>query len=166
MARQYIATPATAAGALVEVTTSTALKTLLQVNVPANSEIRVVGWGCSFDGVSGTDAPGNLYLGHGDVAASGGTSLTPATWGEQIETIASDCIGGAALTAYFPTSTEGTIASWTMLDPQQVHPQSGYSMWFPSDARPRVGSTAARFLRIRAQFAVAVNGVPWVIWQE
>jgi hypothetical protein len=145
--REYIVTPHTAAGALTRVTTGTALKTLLQVNVPANAAINILGWGVSFRGVAAADPPGECYLMHGDVAASAGTSFTPESWRSQIETV-------------------GTITASVVLDPQQVHPQSGYGVWFPTDCRPRVGSTSARFVRIRSNFTVAQDAVPWIVWDE
>lgn len=163
--RAYMASPISAAGAITEVATGTALKTVLQVGVPANMEIKVMAWGVSFDGISGTDAPGQVYLMHGDVAASGGTSQTPTPWMDQIETLASLCVGGTGATGY-NFSTENTIAATGLLDVQEIHPQSGYTCWFPSDARPRVGSTAARYLRLRALYAVTVNCIPWIIWHE
>jgi hypothetical protein len=163
--REYIVTPHTAAGALTRVTTGTALKTLLQVNVPANAAINILGWGVSFRGVAAADPPGECYLMHGDVAASAGTSFTPESWRSQIETVASACIGGAALTGH-SFGTEGTITASVVLDPQQVHPQSGYGVWFPTDCRPRVGSTSARFVRIRSNFTVAQDAVPWIVWDE
>jgi hypothetical protein len=39
-------------------------------------------------------------------------------------------------------------------------------VWFPFDARPRVGQSAARYLRIRANFSVGVDAVPWIVWDE
>jgi hypothetical protein len=164
VARLYIATPHTAAGALTRVATGTALKTLLQVGIPANTPINVWGWGCSFRGVAAADPPGELYLIDTDVAATV-TSLTPDTW--QFPTdIASICVGGAALTGHTATA-EGTITASRMIDPQQVHPQTrATACGFPADARSRVGQSAARYLRIRANFTVTVDGVPWIIWDE
>jgi hypothetical protein len=163
MARLYIASPHTAAGALTRVATGTALKTLLQVGVPANTPINVWGWGCSFRGVAAADPPGELYLIDGDVAATV-TSLTPDTWQIPAD-IASICVGGAALTGHTAT-VEGTITASRLLDAQQIHPQTGYSVWFPADARPRAGQSSARYLRIRANFSVNIDAVPWVVWDE
>lgn len=163
MDSQYIASPHTAAGALTRVATGTALKTLLQIGVPANQPINILGWGCSFRGVAATDPPGELYLFESDVAATV-TSLTPDLW--RIPTgIAAKCVGGAALTGY-NASAEGTITASRIIDPQQVHPQTGYSVWFAQGEQPRVESTSARFLRIRANFSVNIDGVPWIVWDE
>jgi hypothetical protein len=92
------------------------------------------------------------------------TSLTPDPW--QIPgDIASIAVGGAALTGY-NASAEGTITASRVLDAQQIHPQSGYSVWLPADARARVGQSAARYLRIRANFTVNIDAVPWIVWDE
>lgn len=164
MARQYIVIPHTAAGALTTVATGTALKTLLQVGVPANRSIQVLGWGVSFKGTAPGDAPGEAYLLSGDVAASGGTGQTPDPTDEFVEE-ASACVGGAALTGHSFT-TEGTITASRVLDGDEVHPQTGYSVWLPSSPIMRVGAATARFLRIRVSFTVSVNTVPWICWDE
>lgn len=164
---QYIATPHTAAGAVVDLAPAVGLKTILQVGIPAAEQIVILGWGISSTGLSGTDSPIYAYLMEGDVAASGGTSLTPDAWDKPAQQ-ASICVGGAALTAYSAAFTEGTITTSRFFDSQKVHPQTGYSVWFPADARPRAGLVAsARYLRIRVnQITVAYNLVPWVAWEE
>ena len=164
---QYIATPHTAAGAVVNLAPAVGLKTILQVAVPAATNIEILGWGISSTGLVGTDSPFYAYLLEGDVAASVGTALTPDAWnnpGAQ----ASLCIGGAALTSYNAAYTEGTIAASRFFDSQKIHPQTGYSVWFPSDARPACGLVAsARYVRIRVnQITVAYNLVPWIVWNE
>lgn len=163
MDSQYIASAHTAAGALTRVATSAALKTLLQIGVPTNTPINILGWGVSFRGVAAADPPGEVYLLDSDVAATV-TSLTPDAWrlpGER----ASLCVGGAALTG-INASAEGTITASRLLDAQQVHPQTGYSCWFPQGREPRVFSSSARFLRVRANFSVNIDAVPWVVWDE
>jgi hypothetical protein len=141
-------------------------KTVLQVNIPSAQDIRVIGWGVSFDGASGTAVPVICQLIEGDVAASTGTSFTPEPWGNAIST-ASVCIGGAALTGYGFT-TEGTMTAVRELDTQHVHPQSAYGVFWPAtDTQPRCGAAAAaRFLRVRCTAAAIVNVIPWVIWTE
>jgi hypothetical protein len=139
MDSQFIASAHTAAGALTRVATGTALKTLLQVGVPAGRPINILGWGCSFRGVAAADPPGELYLILSDVAATV-TSLTPDTWRQPLEA-ASACVGGAALTGINAT-VEGTITSSILYDAQQIHPQTGYSC-----GSRRAGSRAARLQR-------------------
>jgi hypothetical protein len=156
----YIAIPK-ATHAIVEVATGTAIKTLLQVATPSTTDIRVLGWGISFDGIVATNPAGVVTLVDVDVAATV-TSLTPEEFGSD-DNQASLCVGGTAATGYLATA-EGTIGGSRILDGQNVHPQTGYALWFPSDARPKV--KASRFLRIRALFSVDINGIPWIVWQE
>lgn len=165
MARLYIAAPHTAAGALTRLPVAAgAVDTQLQIGVPANLPINIWAWGISFRGVAAADPPGDVWLLEGDVAASSGTSLTPDPWQYPAD-VASSCVGGAALTCYGPT-VEGTITASRVMDGQLVHPQTGYSIWFPSDGRPRVGTSSARYLRIRTNFTVAIDCFPWIIWDE
>lgn len=146
---------------LVEVATSAALKTLLQLATPSATDIRVIAWGLSFDGISASAAPGRCQLVDVDVAATV-TTMTPEKWGSD-DAQASLCVGGAAASGYNATA-EGTIAGSRLLDAQNVHPQTGYSVWFPERDRPRV--KASRFLRIRAFFAADVNALPWILFEE
>ena len=141
-------------------------KTVLQVNIPSAQDIRLLGWGVSYDGASGTAIPVITQLIEGDVAASVGTSLTPDLWGNSLSA-ASACIGGAALTGY-NFGTEGTMTAVRELDSQHVHPQSGYAVFWPgTDTQPKCGNaTAARFLRIRCTAPAIVNVIPWILWAE
>ena len=50
------------------------------------------------------------------------------------------------------------------IDVQEVHPQTGYSVWLPADARSRVDVSSQ--IRIRTTFTVTVNCIPWVVWEE
>lgn len=156
----YLAVPKSS-HAVVEVATGTAIKTVLQVATPSTTDIRVVAWGISFDGIVAADAPGVVTLIDVDVAATV-TALTPEEWGSDDNT-ASLCVSGTSATGY-NGSAEGTIGASRILDPQNIHPTTGYSIWFPERERPRV--KASRFLRIRTLFAVTVNGIPWILWQE
>lgn len=143
----------------VVVATGATVKTVLQVATPSTTDIRVVAWGVSFDGIASTAVPGVCALVDVDVAATV-TTLTPELWGSA-DNQASLCVGGTAATGY-NASAEGTITASRLLDGQQVHPQAGYSVWLPE--RPR--AKASRFLRVRCTFAATVNVLPWVLWQE
>lgn len=156
----YKAIPKTS-HAITEVATGTALKTLLQVATPSTTDIRIVGWGISFDGVVVTNPSGVVTLIDVDVAATV-TSLTPEKWGAGFNQN-SLCVGGASATGYNATA-EGSITASTILDGQNVHPQSGYALWYPEASRPKIA--ISRFLRIRALFSVDINAIPWIVWQE
>jgi len=154
----YLAIPK-ASHAIVEVATSTVIKTLLQVATPSTTDIRVVAWGVSFDGTSGV--PGVVTLVDVDVAATSLTGLTAEEW-ESDDSQASLCVSGTSATGY-GAGAEGTIGASRILDGQDLTPNSGgYSIWFPVYPRVKV----SRFLRIRTLFAADVNCVPWILFQE
>lgn len=164
--RQYIATvDVSAAGVVTEVQTLTGLATMLQVATPATTGIKLLGWGISFKGVVASDLPILCYLLDGDVGMSNAASLTPDGLNSQGKAVASLCVGGTGATAISDGSvTEGTITASTIIDPQYVHPQSGYGIWWPQDARPEVA--ASRFLRARVNAAVDIKCIPWIAWSE
>jgi hypothetical protein len=141
-------------------------KTVIQVATPAGTDIRVLGWGVSFDGASGTAVPVICQLIDGDVASTAMTAMTPELWGNSQQPV-SLCVGGAALTAHGGgvTPTEGVMTTVRQIDAQHVHPQSGYGIWWPmGETQPRVGQS--RFLKIRCQAPAVVNVIPWVVWME
>lgn len=138
-------------------------KTVLQVGIPATTDIRVIGWGVSFDGVSGTAVPVICHLVDGDVAATGGTAMSPEIWGHASQP-ASLCVSGTGASMY-NAGAEGTLTTVRHLDPQHVHPQTGYSVYFPEvRIQPRVAPS--RFLRIRCKAPATVNVIPWILWAE
>lgn len=160
MSNRYMAVPR-ASNIPVVVATGTAIKTVLQVATPAATDIRVHAWGISFAGIVGTNPAGICTLYDTDVAATV-TAATPEEW-QSDDLVASLCVGGTSATGY-NASAEGSVgATSRILDPQLVHPQSGYSIWFP-EGGPRV--KASRFLRIRTTFSVDVNCLPWIVFEE
>ena len=137
-------------------------KTVLQVGVPAGTDIRILGWGVSFDGASGTAVPVICQLIETDVAATV-TAFTPDLWGNSQQP-ASLCVGGTAATGYNATA-EGTITTVRQFDADHVHPQAGYQVWWQNgDTQPR--ATPGRFVRIRCQAPAAVNVIPEIWWAE
>jgi len=138
------------------------VKTVVQVATPATTDIRILGWGVSFDGASGTAVPVICQLADGDVAATV-TAFTPELWGNTQQP-ASLCVGGTAATG-FNASVEGTMTTIRQVDAEHVHPQAGYGVWYQEgDKQSRV--TVSRLLRIRCLAPAAVNVIPWIVWQE
>jgi hypothetical protein len=164
---KYMATPHSALGAVVDLAPAVGLKTILQIGVPTAVFMDILGWGVSIAGTGAADVPFYAYLMESDVAATAGTALTPDQWdtpGGQ----ASLCVGGTGATSYSAAYTENTIAASRFFDSQRIHPQTGYSVWFPEDARPECGfPTAARSVRLRVNaVTTAYNLIPWICWEE
>lgn len=157
----YLAIPGAGSGSAGQVNTGTSLKTLLQVATPSTTRITVRAWGISFEGTSSTSTPVQVDLTDVNVAATV-TTLTPDEW-ESTDSQASLCVGGSSATGS-NASAEGTITDAKLIDSQLVHPQSGYSLWFPESARPTV--LVSRFLRIRATAGTAVDTIPWILYSE
>ena len=129
-------------------------KTVLQVATPSTTDIRVMGWGLSFDGASGTAVPVIAHLIATDVGASGLTSQSPDNF-------------GAALTGHGGgvTPTEGSITAVRMFDAQHVHPQAGYGIFWPGETH-QTKIPVSRFVRIRCRAQAVVNVIPWVLFAE
>lgn len=164
---KFIFTPHSAAGAVVDLAPAVGLKTILQVGVPIATFIDILGWGLSIAGTVASDVPFYAYLMEGDVAATGLTAQTPDPY-DTPSGQASLCVGGTGATGYSAAATENTIAASRFFDAERVHPQTGYSVWFPSDARPECGLIAsARYIRVRVNAVTAAyNLVPWICWEE
>jgi hypothetical protein len=153
------ASPTTAAQ--VAVATGAAIKTLLQIATPSTDDILVIEWGISFNG-SAAATPIVCELLQTDVAATGGSSLTPTLWGDANHP-ASACVGGTGATCYSP-GTEGTITATRMLDVQFVAPTNQYWKQFPLGREPHV--PVSKFLRVRVTAPATVNAYTYIIWQE
>lgn len=144
----------------VAVATGATLKTLLQIAAPASMELTPVAWGISFD-ASAAGVPGIIELIETDVAATV-TALTATRYSNPAG-IVSACVGGVALTGH-SASAEGAIAAVRTADVQQVAPTSQFTYQWPLGREFKV--QAGKFLRIRAKFAVSVNAICWIQWEE
>jgi hypothetical protein len=141
-------------------------KTVLQIATPATTDIRIIGWGVSFDGASGTAVPVICHILQTDVGASGLTAQSPENWGNDLQP-ASLCVSGVAATGHGGgvTPTEGTITAVRYFDAQHVHPQAGFGViWPEGPSQPKV--PISRFLRIRCRAQAVVNVIPWVLYAE
>lgn len=158
---RYLLTPKSSNAPVEVALVAATRKTVLQAAVPSGGNGRIRGWGVSFDGIVVTEAPGIVDLISTNVAATV-TSQDP----EKVNPggPSSLWVGGTALSGY-NGSAEGTITASRFLDgPQDVHPQTGYSMWWGPGEGPIV--LASEFIRIRCLFGAAVNVLPWIAWEE
>jgi hypothetical protein len=156
------AAPTTAA--IVKVATGTAIKTHLQIATPSTRKLKVVEWGCSFDG-SAAATPGMVELIQTDVAATSGTAHVQGGLQclDDYNDPDSAMTLGTGATGY-SFGTEGTITATRPLDSQLVAPTNQYVRQFFQDKQPEVGPS--KFLRIRATFGTTVNGLFWIVWDE
>ena len=143
------------------VSTTTGLKTLLQIGVPSTTRIKVVSWGISFDG-SAAAQPGIVELLTTANVFASVTTTTPIPWSDSAD-VASLCVGGAALTG-FNASGEGTIASTRVLDLQHIAPTSQYVREFSLGREPLIAISTS--LRIRVDMVASVNAQAWIVWEE
>jgi hypothetical protein len=153
------AMPTTAA--VVAVTTGTAIKTMLQLATPSTTDIRVVEWGCSFDG---TPNALSLELIQTDVAA---TVTAHVASGVQPfndpNAPATKLTLGTAATGYTATA-EGTITATRYLDGAKFLSSNTYEKMWPLGHEPRI--PISKFLRIRVTAAAAVNMRCYLVWKE
>lgn len=149
--------------ALVKVTTSNAIKTLLQIAPPANTSILITEWGISFDGFVAA-APGTVELIETDVAA------TVTAWAAADITKFSDANDDASLVGLgvnlsgYTATVEGSTAAVRNGDVQIIAPTSQYVKQFPQGQEFKI--RASKFGRIRVTFAAAINAICYVKWIE
>jgi hypothetical protein len=152
--------------------TGVAVRTMMQLKAGAGASLRIIEWGCSFDG-SAAAQPGQIELfettvaatmstayadvdiqryGNGTGPAQGGTALLP------IDTT------GAATSGFATTAvTEGTVANYRGFDLQMLPPTGPYVKQFPLGREPDL--VAGHFLRVRVTFNTTVNRWCYVIFE-
>jgi hypothetical protein len=115
-----------------EIATYNGNKTMLQVQAAANDRVRISGWTASFKGTSATDAPVLVQLLRQTTAGTGlqtgvsGTNISKKNVDDSA-TIQTAVLFGAASGANTGEPTASDI-----LDTQEVHPQTGVRIFYPS----------------------------------
>lgn len=154
--------PTTAAQ--VPVTTGTAIKTLLELK-PFNT-IKIVEWGISFDG-SAAATPIKVELldtgtVFGTVTASADADVAKmGSVEDAVSSVAALTLGTSA-TGYTCTS-EGSITSVRMFDPQLIAPTGQYVKQFPLGREPK--GIIGNAIRIRVTAGAAVNAYCYIIFE-
>lgn len=145
------------------VTSTTSLKTMIQLSTSASSEIRVTEWWWEGD-ASAAAVPITVELfRHG----SGAGTVTAYVAGDIMKyepnSRATLLTLGTANSGY-SASAEGTPAGGTQGITHKVPPTSGIYIQYPLGREPEVAIST--FLRIRNTAAAAVNVFCGVVWEE
>lgn len=156
--------------------TGAAIRTMMQLAPGAGgfTSIRVIEWGCSFDG-SAAATPGIVEL--VDTGTVFATALSTAyaaadiqTWGDPNALANTAGTGGLPLNlgtglSGFSTAavTEGSPSTTRMGDVQLIAPTNQYIKQFPLGREFEVKSGNA--LRVRATFATTVNMLCYIIFE-
>ena len=154
--------------------TGTAIRTMMQLAPATGYPMRIIEWGCSFDG-SAAATPGQIELFATTVAATAlstayvagdiqpygdpnapantaGTSGVPLNLGTGLSGFATAAI------------TEGTVANARMFDCQMISPTNQYVKQFPLGREPELnGKATVEFLRVRMTFGTTINAYIYVI---
>jgi hypothetical protein len=164
--------PAPTIAAQQQVTTGTAIKTMLQIATPSTRMIQLVSWGFSVDDPPGADATFELL--ETDVAATGLTAHVAAgvqpVWPGLPASLMTLSTSGTGYASTAPT--EGTITATRVFDvvsmssvSAEAAPVMQYAFQFLEAERPIIN--VSKFLRVRATTpTTAVDMRCWVCWDE
>lgn len=152
-----------------QVTTGTAIKTMLQVATPATRQLTVIAWGYSIDDPAGAD--GVIELLETDVAATVTAHVAAGVQPLVPGMPASLMTLGVSATGY-TASAEGSITTTRVFDVVSLSSVSAesasslvYTYQFMPDERPVLA--VSKFLRVRATTpTTAVDMRCWMIWDE
>lgn len=150
-----------------QVTTGTAIKTMLQLSTPSTRQLQVIAWGFSIDDPPGADAVVELL--QTDVAATVTAHVAAGVQSLDPNAPASLLTLGTANTGY-TSSAEGTTTAARVFDAVSLSSVSGespltYTYQFMPDERPILA--VSKFLRIRATTpTTAVDMRCWIVWDE
>lgn len=153
--------------------TGNAVRTMMQLAPASGTPIRVIEWGCSFDG-SAAATPGEVELfDAGTVFATMSTAYAAADVQPFSDPNApANTAGvsgvplnlGTALSGFATaTATEGSVTSARMFDAQLISPTVQYVKQFPLGREPEV--PGGHGLRVRMTFGATVNAYIYVIFE-
>lgn len=165
MAKSYQVMNGAAPGAAapVSVTTSTAIKTMIQLSTSANREARIIEWWWEGNGsTAATPAAVELML-HGSGAATVVAYVAADIIKYDPNSVASQMTLGTANSGY-TASAEGTPAGSPRSIAHFVPPTSGIYIQYPLGREPEMAIST--FARIRNTVTPAVNAYCGVVWEE
>lgn len=153
------------AAAPIVVTTSTAIKTMIQLSTPATKPIKIRQWWCEFDGIAAA-APVKVELMHSTAIAATVTAYVAA---DITKVNVPDPATTSSLTlgvsnSGYTASAEGTVSAGVQYEYHLVPPTGGVFIQYPLGCEPIVPVSV--FLRIRVTVTPAVNCICGIQWEE
>lgn len=157
--------PSPTTGSVVAVTTSAALKTLLQVKPGATQVAKVKEWGISFDG-SAAATPGIVTVSVTDTAAT--VTAHAAAGIHKYDSAAlqsgdptTNLFAVGTTSTGYTASGEGTVGTNRICDSVFIAPTNSYT--YPISLGMEFVVQPSEFLRLRVTFAVAINAICWFL---
>lgn len=155
--------PAPTTAAFATVSTSTSIKTLLQVATPSSRVLRVVEWGISFNGSTAAE-PIKCELLQTDVAATVTAHVSAGVQPYDDPNAPASLVTLSTTGTGYNASSEGTITATRHADLQFVPPTTLYVKQWPLGREWQM--PASKFLRVRVHAAASVSAYCYVVWQE
>ncbi len=148
--------------------TGTSIRTMMQLRPATSENVRLIAWGCSFDG-SAAATPGQVELFENTAAATMSTAFAAADfqpYGDYNAVANSAGSSGipfnlSTTTSGFATTavTEGTVAGYRAADLVMLPPTAVYVYQWPLGREFEL--TPQMYLRTRMTFGATVNAYIW-----
>lgn len=129
------------------VSTGTAPKTLIQLIAAANHGIELAEMHIGFHGLINSHKPITVTLERQD----GDGTMSELTLVKNNDSVTDSLDTTAQHTATVEPTSDGVVRTWT------VHPQTGLSIAFPADTRPKVGAGDRMGLVVHAENDVTAD---------
>lgn len=146
-------------GPQVRVTLTNAQKTQLQITAGSATQLELIEWGCSMDGLSAATPVQVELLTTAGIAGTGMTAVTPSKFGDPNAP-------ASQATAGFTPTAEGTIVTVRMFESVLVPPTTSYVKQFPLGERPIVDVSTVVRVRTNTPAGVTPGFLCWLIWAE
>ena len=152
------ASPTTAA--LAKVSTGTSIMTMLQIQNSSARPLKLVEWGCSFDGTTAGIPIECELLETGSVGA---TSMN-AGFTSAYDDPNAPASTVTAATYWKSGQAEGSVTAVRLFDLQLIAPTNQYVKQWPLGREAQVA--VSRYLRIRFTAPAAVSAFAYILWEE
>jgi len=145
------------------ISTSTAIKTLIQLQSSSSDKLTICQWWIEFDGT--TAAPPvkvELLRTTTNATVTAYTSSDIVKWSDA--NAAASSIALSTTASGYNASAEGTFGTVQTLEVHHVMPSSGILVQYPLGREPTV--PASTNLRLRVTTATAYNAYAGIVWEE